>query len=237
MFFYSIGNACSSSQQECCKGTTLSCCSKLGTDAKGNQLSYDLSACSLTLDKPIIIDPIESIGCSTSGQTQYQPKGDCGTSTRTCCSDGIWSGWDEECSAGSSTCSSYTKPASSQQCTLAGGANGTQTRTVTCDTSTGNWNTGNWSACACEKTCPSAQVKDNGTCQCCDLGCYLFKSNYGQQHCNCVANSYALDKTCCSMINGDEYHLPASYSSCSSFANDMGLSLNKSVQAHACALY
>ncbi len=44
-------------------------------------------------------DPITPIvkDC-TSGQVQYKPSGSCGTSERTCCSNGTWSGWDAKCS-------------------------------------------------------------------------------------------------------------------------------------------
>ena len=106
MGLYTISNAvvCTSSQAPCCKGTTMSCCPHPGYDSKGVELSYDLSGCMSVLpvdpDRPIIIGPIES-EC-TSGQTQYQPKGDCGTSSRNCCSDGTWSDWDGECGASSS---------------------------------------------------------------------------------------------------------------------------------------
>ncbi len=33
------------------------------------------------------------------GNVQYKASGECGTSSRKCCSDGKWSGWDEECTA------------------------------------------------------------------------------------------------------------------------------------------
>lgn len=33
----------------------------------------------------------------TKGQVQYQPNGDCGTSSRTCCEGDLWSKWDGDC--------------------------------------------------------------------------------------------------------------------------------------------
>ena len=94
----------------------------------------------------------------TSGEVQYKPSGTCGTSSRTCCSDKSWSGWDTACPK---TCDGV-KPVSSQTCTASNGKSGTQTRTVTCDTSTGEWTTGSWGTCTAPdcssgetKTCPS----------------------------------------------------------------------------------
>ena len=102
--------ACSSSQQQCCKNGKLSCCPKLG----GGQ-SYDLSGCSNLAD-PIDnnlqyeggIDNMAS-ECSV-GDVKYKYTSDVGgcdysIETRTCCRDGKWSGWDDDCEGcGNNTC-------------------------------------------------------------------------------------------------------------------------------------
>ena len=185
----------------------------------------------------LLIDPIDPIETCTSGQVQYKPSGTCETTSRTCCTNGTWSGWGKECVT-SYTCNSSTKPATSQSCTLSGGSSGTQTRTVTCDTSTGTWKKGSWGTCQCNKTCSGGQVFDSGTCQCCNYGCYLFKTGSSGNYypCNCVANSYGLQTTCCTMMNGEEFQLPVAYSSCSAFASAMNLNLNNAVSNHACSI-
>ena len=45
--------------------------------------------------------------CSTSGHVQYKTSGSCGTSSRTCCNGGNWSGWDEECPQCSESATSW----------------------------------------------------------------------------------------------------------------------------------
>ena len=225
--------SCSSSQAPCCSGTTLSCCPHPGYDSSGIELSYDLSACSsFTLDDAIL-KPVE--GLCTLGTVEYKPDGTCGTTSRTCCGLNGWSDWGGECPS-STSCSASTKPATSQSCTTLGGGSGTQTRTVTCNTSTGEWTTGSWGTCTCSNTCSGGQVLDSGTCNCCNYGCYIAinKSNYNYP-CNCISGNYAYGITCCTMTNGNEFYLPSSYSSCSAFASDMGLSLNTTVASHACS--
>ena len=190
------------------------------------------AALALTLDDAIL-KPVE--GLCTLGTVQYKPDGTCGTTSRTCCGLNGWSDWGGECPS-SQSCSASTKPATSQSCTTLGGGSGTQTRTVTCNTSTGEWTTGSWGTCTCSKTCSGGQVLDSGTCNCCNYGCYIAinKSNYNYP-CNCISGNYAFGITCCTMTNGNEFYLPSSYSSCSAFASDMGLSLNTSVASHACS--
>ena len=185
----------------------------------------------LTLDDAIL-KPVE--GLCTLGTVQYKPDGTCGTTSRTCCGLNGWSPWGGECPS-TTSCSAYTKPATSQSCTTLGGGSGTQTRTVTCDTSTGEWTTGSWGTCTCSKTCSGGQVLDSGTCKCCDYSCYIASSSNYNYQCNCTAGSYAYGITCCTMTNGDEYYLPVSYSSCSAFASAMGLNLNTTVASHACS--
>ena len=103
-----------------------------------------------------IIDPIET--CGTSGQVQYKPSGLCGTTSRTCCGLDSWSDWGKECPK---TCDSSTKPITSRSC----GTNGTQTRSVTCDTSTGTWVEGAWGTCK-EQVCTPGEVGP------CPTNCY-----------------------------------------------------------------
>lgn len=80
----------------------------------------------------------------TAGQKQYQISG-CSQQTNTCCSFSQggpgWSGWGGQC------CTS-TKPATFQSCTT-NGTTGSQTRTVTCNFTTGSWSTGSWGSCLC----------------------------------------------------------------------------------------
>ena len=103
--------------------------------------------------------PDIDIETCTAGDIQYKPSGSCGTSERKCCSGGTWSGWDSECPK---TCDNKSKPITYQTCTASNGKRGTQTRTVTCNTSTGTWTTGSWGTCVAPecsfgetKVCPS----------------------------------------------------------------------------------
>ena len=82
--------------------------------------------------------------CSSKGQVQYKyTASGCSytTQTRTCCSNGSWSDWDKSCPT-VKTCDSASKPNSVEDykdcCT--------RSRTVTCNTSTGLWETGTWSS-------------------------------------------------------------------------------------------
>ena len=87
--------------------------------------------------------------CTSPTQTQptSQACGTNGTQTRTCtpsCGGGTCGAWTT-CVA--TTCTG-TQPVASQACTNCG----TQTRNVTCDTTTGNWVSGQWSSCVGSKT-------------------------------------------------------------------------------------
>ncbi len=181
MGLYSISNTatfCTGTQQPCCKGATLSCCPHAGYDSKGNEKSYDISACS-QIDKPIIdfpidggeiIGPIDPVFECTSGQTQYKPNGNCGTSERTCCSNSSWSGWDESCPDASSCTSNQcwngstclNKGSTSRSCSssIANASSGTQTRTATCKSGTG-WSYGSWTGTC---TCKSGYTWSSGSC-------------------------------------------------------------------------
>ena len=264
MGLYGIGNAvsCLSSQALCCKGTTLSCCPHPGYGSDGTEKSYDLSACSSILpidpDVPIIVKPVAEC---TSGQVQYQPKGDCGTSERLCCSDGTWSKWDGECGASSScglnkcwngiACAS--KGSTSRNCSgnVTNATAGTQTRTATCNSGSG-WSYGSWNGtCTCKtgytwnstsqtcgsKTCSGGDFYNASSDKCCNAGSYQFKvgTDGNSMHTNCAVEWLDVTGECCSMTNGAEFRLPTSAGSCSAFASKAGLSLNNRISEHACA--
>ena len=126
---------CIIGQTKCCVNGTRSCCPDNGT-------IYDTTSCSCT-----------------EGTKQYKPKGSCGTSIQTCCSDGTWSGWDSSCPV-SKTCSSSTKPSTRTTCN-----GGYKYRTVTCNTSTGEWQTGAWGDCDCsDPAYEEVTLRGGGTC-------------------------------------------------------------------------
>ena len=227
MGLYTISNAalCTSSQAPCCKGTTLSCCPHPGYDSKGVELSYDLSGCTTLTpifpDKPIIIGPIES-EC-TSGQTQYQPKGDCGTSSRSCCSDGTWSDWDGECGA-SSSCGlnecwngskCVSKPSSvgctcnNGTCSLSyacvSGSGWKSAKICTCDSGYQKNSSGECVHSTCAKGCSVGQYLreipsgyNKGQCECCYPVGQTASGNI-TTHANCVeyATTPGFNKKCC----------------------------------------
>ena len=181
--------------QQCCKNGKLTTCPNLP-----NGQQYDLSGCQAGLEpvNPIVPDrPVIGgeviIGDCTSGQTQYQPKGDCGTSSRNCCSDGTWSDWDGECS-GSSSCglnecwngSTCVSKPSNMGCTC---NNGTCSLSYACVSGSG-WK----SAKKC--TCDSGYQKNSsGECvhsscvQSCSSGKYRVEISSGLRagQCDCCS--------------------------------------------------
>ncbi len=157
---------CRKGYKKCCVNGTMTCVDENDTNYK-----FCLISCGT------IIDPIET--CGTSGQVQYKPSGSCGTTSRTCCSSGSWSDWDKECPK---TCDGK-KPTTSQSC----GTNGTQTRIVTCDTSTGKWVEGNWGPCK-EQVCTPGEVGP------CPTNCYQRRT----------CNSAGTDWGSCYCENKDE---------------------------------
>ena len=195
---------CSSSQAPCCKGKKMSCCRHPGYE-NGKELSYDLSECMETItpidpDGPIVIDPIYPIvkEC-TSGQVEYKPKDPCGTSERTCCSNGKWSEWGDKCGA-SSSCGlnecwnglkCEAKGAVSKMCSgnVANAKSGTLTRTATCGSS--GWNYDSWTGtCTCNtgytwnsssktcgaKTCSGGDFYNASSDKCCSAGSYQVRA-------------------------------------------------------------
>ena len=184
---------CRDGYKKCCVDGVLTCVDEDDTNYK---------FCLTTCGNDLIIDPIDPIveEC-TSGQTQYKPSGTCGTSSRTCCSSGSWSGWDAACPK---TCDGI-KPITYQTCTASNGKSGTQTRTVTCNTSTGKWTTGSWGTCTAPdctsgetKTCPS---NSNQVLKCTSSGtwstsCSCANPGNGKVYCQGMAITVAQASTC-----------------------------------------
>ena len=80
--------------------------------------------------------------CSSSGSVQYKyTASGCSytTQTRTCCSNGSWSDWGGSCPT-VKTCNTTSKPNTVEDY----GDCCQRKRTVTCNTSTGLWETGSW---------------------------------------------------------------------------------------------
>ena len=152
---------CSSSQAPCCKGKKMSCCPHPGYK-DGKELSYDLSGCMevapINPGGPIVIPPI--VKECTSGQVQYEPIDPCGTRERTCCSDGTWSDWGKPCLT-TKTCPTSSKPSTKESC-----YGGYRYRTVTCNKSTGKWETGSWGYCDCSDSAFVTVIMPNGS-PCC----------------------------------------------------------------------
>ncbi len=199
MGLYTISNAaiCTSSQAPCCKGKTLSCCPHPGYDSKGNELSYDLSACT-QIDGPVIdggeiIGPIDPIVKCTSGQSQYKPNGDCGTSERTCCSDGTWSGWDGECSDSSSCglneCWDGSKCAAKPSSTACTCTNGTCSLTYSCISGSGWKSTKNCTCSSGYQKNSSGECVHSSCAKNCGTGMYLreIASGLNKGQCECCA--------------------------------------------------
>ncbi len=183
---------------------------------------------------------LKPIQTCTPGTVEYKPEGSCDTTSRKCCGGsgllGFWSEWGEECEEYTPTSCPLPKPSTSQTCKLKNGVEGTQTRTVTCNTSTWEWDVGSWSTCKCNKTCSGGQVFEESSCQCCSYGCYWFSGGTNRPYCNCATSTLPIMNECCTMTNGDEYRLPTAYSSCSAFASAVGLSLSPTnIGRHFCA--
>ena len=147
--FAVIGDAtlkwvCLIGETKCCVNGAKSCCEDNGT-------LYDTWSCDDS-----------SCGASGTKQYKYTADSDCGytTSTRTCCSNGSWSGWDAACPAAPKQCSTASKPESKTTC-----YGGYKRRTVSCNTSTGTWTTGSWGDCDCsDSEFESVTTLSGGTC-------------------------------------------------------------------------
>ena len=137
---------CLIGQTKCCVNGSQSCCEDDGT-------VYDTTSCN---------GGSSGSGCGTAGTKEYKyTASGCSysTSTRTCCSSGSWSGWDTACPT-TKTCLQSSKPSTRTTCT-----GGYKTRSVTCNTSTGKWQTGAWSDCDCSDSAyESVIITGGGTC-------------------------------------------------------------------------
>ena len=139
-----VGWFCVVGETRCCVNGVKSCCEDNGT-------LYDTSSCD------------DSCGASGTKQYKYTADGGCSysTSTRTCCSDGTWSPWDASCPT-TKTCPTSSKPETRTTCT-----GGYKTRTVTCNTSTGEWTTGSWGDCDCSDSAYELVLLAGGGGTCC----------------------------------------------------------------------
>ena len=118
--------------------------------ATGKWVTGSWSACSKTEEE---CSPTKT--CDESAKPEAsQSCNECGTRTRSVTCDtatgkwvtGSWSTCsktEEECSP-TKTCDESAKPAASQSCNECG----TQRRSVTCDTNTGVWQSGDWGSCS-----------------------------------------------------------------------------------------
>lgn len=61
------------------------------------KISVKLAILALFLLSAAPLIAVVNLELCTKGQVQYQPKGDCETSSRTCCEGGIWSKWGGDC--------------------------------------------------------------------------------------------------------------------------------------------
>ena len=95
------------------------------------------------------------------GDIEYLPSGECDTISRVCCAGDralpTWSEWGKGCPT---TCSTSNKPSTRTTCN-----GGYKYRTVTCNTSTGEWDTGAWGDCDCsDPAYEKVTLRGGGTC-------------------------------------------------------------------------
>lgn len=114
--------------------------------------------------------------CAGSGAAPEEPKSCSGESTRACgclgagvqmrscnTSSGVWGAWSSCSAASACDCAAVSgaKPKTSQTCNTCG----TQTRSVTCNTSTGEWKTASWGTCSkTEEQCSGGSSADKDAC-------------------------------------------------------------------------
>ena len=188
--------ACKSPKVKCCPGGTKSCC-----EPRTDGLDYDLSCWVIddpliSIDDTIIDGDDPFIGVCTVGKEQFKADGSCGFQTQTCCSDKTWSGWGKKCCNGE-------KPITFQTCTKTNGVQGTQTRTVSCDKTTGNWTEGDWGTC----TGPDCTPGETSTEGCSRYGNSYTGYKYKEK--TCGSNGYWESCRCpASSGNGQIYGKP-----------------------------
>ncbi len=198
----------------CCKNGKLSSCPDLP-----NGQQYDISGCMNVnpVDPVIPVNPGEKyeggvlVNDCISGQTQYKASGSCGTSSRKCCSNGTWSGWDAECSGANScgtnqcwngsTCVSKGETSRSCVGNILNTTGGSQTRTATCSSGSG-WTYGAWTGTC---TCTTGYTWNSSTKRCikaCDTSAAEWCNNCGLTfnantcRCLCPAGSSWNGKWC-----------------------------------------
>lgn len=140
--------------------------------------------------------------CSDVGVVQYKPSGTCGTSKRSCCSNGSWSEWDKACGKADCTsdqCWNGSKcedrpPTQYRPCkgNVPNTVNGEQNRSALCRSS--GWEFGAWvGLCLCEER-HIWKGEDRG---CEPLGIFVWDNGKGNyiSFCddepNCVSKSIA----------------------------------------------
>ena len=226
-FLFVVGVPMGNAAIPCCKGGQLSTCPDLP-----NGQQYDISSCiNLTPYQPgINIDHEANLNYSdqvfttgdncVKGRVQYRQNGSCGTSSRTCCSDGNWSGWDKGC-GGSTNCTSsqcwdgsrcQSKEAVSRKCSgnVSNATGGSQTRTATCVSGKG-WSYSDWTGTC---TCSTGYVWNSGTKACVKLSgpiggtgaCKISSCPSGKHMVNAgTANCCCESNTCGQKISNNNY--------------------------------
>ena len=141
---YADGRLCCESEEECAKlNKDYPLCSDLIARA-------DYQSGAECEGEPIVIECVgsatQSCGCQNKG-----------TQTRVCdTTTGTWGAWGS-CSIADDCECTGTKPDTSRSCNGCG----TQTRSVTCNTSTGSWTTGSWGSCS--KTADECSSSSGGS--------------------------------------------------------------------------
>ena len=87
------------------------------------------------------------------------------------CLEGCPSYWSDWSDCINQTCKESERPASVDRegcgyCVNGSTYKGVRTRSVTCDTSTGQWTTGLWSACIDENSCEETDCSETNSCEC-----------------------------------------------------------------------
>ena len=147
-------------------GGAADVCNCNGLEACTNGFVRNLNTCSCECNLCLI-----NGSCQAPTQTQVTSRscGNGGTQTRSCtasCSGGTCGEWGP-CTG--QTCPASSKPALSETC----GNCGSRSRTVTCDSNTGNWVSGAWGSCSGEGVCAvgATQSCGNGGTQTCTSSC------------------------------------------------------------------
>ena len=155
---------CSSPKVQCCPNGVQSCCDPIPCTSSPCE-EYNIS-CFRGDDQIDDDDDDGGIlplphGC-TPGELRYKAQDGCDYDTETCCNDRTWSGYSKKCC-------NEEKPKTTQNCTKPNGVQGTQTRTVSCDKNTGEWNVSGWTTCSGQDCTPGQTSTE---------GCPKYGNNY-----------------------------------------------------------